>query len=125
DTLPFPNGVLPWKNGVLVTAAPDIWCLKDTNGDGVADEHRVVLTGFGQGNQQLRVNGLLWGLDNWIYGANGRSEGEIRWLVNMATNGPAQRTPKQLDDPLTRPSATVSTQRGEGRVRGADREHIS
>ena len=125
DTLPFPNGVLPWKNGVLVTAAPDIWCLKDTNGDGVADEHRVVLTGFGQGNQQLRVNGLLWGLDNWIYGANGRSEGEIRWLVNMATNGPAQRTPKQLDDPLTRPSATLSPPRGEGRVRGADREPIS
>ncbi|HEY2951479.1 MAG TPA: PVC-type heme-binding CxxCH protein, partial [Verrucomicrobiae bacterium] len=24
------------------------------------------------------VNGLLWGLDNWVYGANGRSEGEIR-----------------------------------------------
>src|SRR5580765_4688198 len=78
DKLPFPNGVLPWKAGVLVTAAPDIWYFKDTDGDGQADERRVLFTGFGLGNQQLRVNGLTWGLDNWVYGANGRSDGEIR-----------------------------------------------
>ncbi len=78
DRLPFPNGVLPWNDGVLVTAAPDIWFFKDSDGDGCANERRVLFTGFGQGNQQLRVNGLMWGLDNWIYGANGRSEGEIR-----------------------------------------------
>lgn len=76
--LPFPNGVLPWRDGVLVTAAPDIWYLKDTDGDGQADERRVVLTGFGLGNHQLRVNGLTWGLDNWVYGANGRSDGAVR-----------------------------------------------
>ena len=58
DKLPLPNGVLPWKGGVLVTAAPDIWYLSDTNGDGRADEKRVLFTGFGLGNQQLRVNGL-------------------------------------------------------------------
>ena len=80
DNLPFPNGVLPWNGGVLVTAAPDILFLKDIDGDGRADERRVVLTGFGRGNQQLRVNGLFWGLDNWVYGANGRSDGEIRKL---------------------------------------------
>ena len=78
DKLPFPNGVLPWKAGVLVTAAPDIWYLSDTNGDGRADERRLLFTGFGLGNQQLRVNGLTWGLDNWVYGANGRSDGNIR-----------------------------------------------
>jgi tetratricopeptide (TPR) repeat protein len=44
----------------------------------LTDEQRKILTGFAEGNQQLRVNGLYWGLDNWIYGANGRSEGEIR-----------------------------------------------
>lgn len=76
--LPFPNGILPWDGGVLVTAAPDILFLRDNDGDGVADERRIVLTGFGEGNQQLRVNGLTWGLDNWVYGANGRSGGLIR-----------------------------------------------
>lgn len=78
DKLPFPNGVLPWNGGLLATAAPNIWFLKDTDGDGRADERRVVLAGFGEGNQQLRVNGLSWGLDNWVYGANGRSDGVIR-----------------------------------------------
>src|SRR5256885_11698275 len=41
--LAFPNGVMPWKNGVLVPAAPDIWFLADTNGDGVADVREKVL----------------------------------------------------------------------------------
>ena len=82
DQIAFPNGVLPWNGGLLVTAAPDILFFKDTNGDGRADERRVVLTGFAEGNQQLRVNGLYWGIDNWIYGANGRSDGDVRWPDN-------------------------------------------
>jgi putative membrane-bound dehydrogenase-like protein len=78
DGLPFPNGVMPCFGGVLATAAPNIWFLRDDDGDGRADLRRLVLTGFGEGNTQLRVNGLYWGLDNWIYAANGRSDGEIR-----------------------------------------------
>jgi putative membrane-bound dehydrogenase-like protein len=78
DGLRFPNSVLPWNGGVLVTAAPDLLFLKDTDGDGKADERRVLFTGFGTGNQQLRVNGLTWGIDGWIYGCNGRSDGSVR-----------------------------------------------
>jgi putative membrane-bound dehydrogenase-like protein len=78
EGLPFANGVLPCYDGVLVTAAPHIWYLRDRDGDGRADERRVVLTGFGEGNPQLRVNGLFRGLDNWFYAANGRSDGEVR-----------------------------------------------
>ena len=77
DRLSFPNSVLPWKGGLLVTAAPDLLFLKDNDGDGRSDERRVLFTGFGEGNQQLRANGLLWGLDGWVYGANGRSDGEV------------------------------------------------
>lgn len=77
DKLPFPNSVLPCKGGVLVTAAPDIWFLKDSQHAGRADARQVILHGFAEGNQQLRVNGLHWGLDNWIYGANGRSGGRV------------------------------------------------
>jgi putative membrane-bound dehydrogenase-like protein len=78
ENLNFPNSVLCWRGGVFVTAAPELLFLKDADGDGRADERRVVWTGFAEGNQQLRANGLVWGLDNWIYGANGRSDGEIR-----------------------------------------------
>ena len=44
---------------------------KRQDGDGRADKTEVVLTGFLEGNQQLRVNGLRWGLDNWVYCAAG------------------------------------------------------
>lgn len=78
DGLSFPSSCLPWRGGLLVTAAPDILYLKDTDGDGRADERRVVLTGFAEGDQQLRVNGLTFGLDGWVYAANGRNGGDIR-----------------------------------------------
>jgi putative membrane-bound dehydrogenase-like protein len=71
EGLEFPNGILTWRDGILVTAAPNVLFLRDTNGDGQADEKRVLLSGFLEGNQQLRVNGLRWGLDNWVYCAAG------------------------------------------------------
>ncbi|MFV1994943.1 MAG: PVC-type heme-binding CxxCH protein, partial [Verrucomicrobiales bacterium] len=71
DGIAFPSGVLPWGGGVLVTAAPEIFFAQDTDGDGRADERRVLFTGFQEGNQQLRVNGLQRGLDNWIHCASG------------------------------------------------------
>ncbi len=77
DGLAFAMGLFPWRKGLLVTCAPDILYLEDTNGDDVADVREVLYTGFGEGNQQHRVNGLRWGLDNWIYGANGDSSGVI------------------------------------------------
>ncbi|HYE99900.1 MAG TPA: PVC-type heme-binding CxxCH protein, partial [Planctomycetota bacterium] len=76
--LATPTGVLPFRGGVLVTACPDILFLKDTDGDGKADVREVVFTGFKEGNQQHRVNGLQTTLDNWIHGSNGDSGGVIR-----------------------------------------------
>ncbi|MCP4890888.1 MAG: c-type cytochrome, partial [Planctomycetaceae bacterium] len=75
DGLSFPNGVMVWGRGVLVTAAPEILYLEDTTGDGKADMRRTLYTGFLEGNQQLRVNGLRWGLDNWVYCASGSHHG--------------------------------------------------
>jgi putative membrane-bound dehydrogenase-like protein len=77
DNLNFPNGILPWGKGVLITAAPDILYAVDTDGDGRADTREVLYRGFREGNQQHRVNGLVRGLDNWIYCANGDSGGLI------------------------------------------------
>ena len=75
EGLPYANGVMPWKGGVLVTSAPDIYFLKDTDGDGKADVKKVVLTGFAVTNPQLRMGSLRYGLDNWIYGAYSRAGG--------------------------------------------------
>jgi putative membrane-bound dehydrogenase-like protein len=67
DGLVLPTGVMRWKDGVLVTAAPDVWYFEDTTGDGRADVKRRVLTGFAATNPQHTVNGPVYGLDNWIY----------------------------------------------------------
>ncbi|NUM52198.1 MAG: VCBS repeat-containing protein [Candidatus Hydrogenedentes bacterium] len=77
DKLNFATGVMPWRDGILITAAPKIIFAKDTNGDGRADHQEVLYDGFIQGNQQHRINGLRWGLDNWIHCANGDSGGAI------------------------------------------------
>lgn len=75
ENLGFPTGVLPWRNGILVTCAPEIFFVE--NDGGKAGKKEVLFSGFGQGNQQHRVNTLAWGLDNWIYVANGDSGGRI------------------------------------------------
>jgi len=78
DGLTFPNGVMPWKGGVLVTCAPDLLYLKDTDGDGRADVRQVVFTGFStSGSTQLRVSHPTLGLDNWIYLTSGLTGGKI------------------------------------------------
>lgn len=77
DGLGFPTGVFPYKNGVLVTCAPDIF-YAEVGKDGKAAKKEILFTGFVEGNQQHRVNGLVWGIDNWIYGANGDSGGLVK-----------------------------------------------
>ncbi len=77
EGLNTPTGILVWRDGVLITAAPDVLYAADTDGDGRADVRQVLFSGFGEGNQQHRVNGLRWGLDNWVYLANGDSGGTI------------------------------------------------
>src|SRR3989475_8269760 len=78
DGLQYPTSVLPWRGGILVTSPPDILFLRDNDGDGRADERAVVLTGFPVSNTQHNINGLTWGLDNWVYGANGGNRGSAR-----------------------------------------------
>src|SRR2546421_6813317 len=81
DKLPWPTAIICWDGGVFVGATPDIWFFRDTDGDGVADEKKVVITGFGSGTQRLNVqqlfNSFTWGLDNRIHGASGGNGGEV------------------------------------------------
>jgi len=71
EGLNFPNGIVTWKEGVIVTAAPEIFYAADTDGDGICDRKTILFSGFHEGNQQLRMNGLRWGLDGWLHCASG------------------------------------------------------
>ena len=77
--LAYPNGVLPWEGGVIVTDAPDVLFMKDTDGDGKCDVRQVLLTGFDtKRSTQLRVNDPTLGPDGWIYLAGGLSGGRVK-----------------------------------------------
>src|SRR5207248_4792938 len=78
EGLNFPNGIIPWRKGVIVSAPPEIFYAEDTDGDGKADTRVTLFTGFREGNQQHRANGFDYGLDNWLYGANGESGGMVK-----------------------------------------------
>lgn len=90
DNIPFPTGVMAWRDGVLVSAAPTVFYAEDTDDDGKADRRRELFRGFVEGNQQHRVNGFEWGLDNWVYLANGDSGGTVESIATgkrMNING--------------------------------------
>lgn len=70
DSLKFPDGVMRWKDGILVTDAPHLYYMEDTTGNGKADNKEIILTGFALSNPQHNVNTPLYGLDNWIHLAN-------------------------------------------------------
>ena len=70
DGFTLPTGIMRWKDGVLVTDAPDVIYLEDRDGDGQADSREVVLTGFALSNPQHNFNNPLYGIDNGIYLAN-------------------------------------------------------
>src|SRR5207302_11372760 len=115
DHLPFPTGVLPWGKGVLVTCAPDIFYAEDTKGTGKADKKVVLYTGFKEGNQQHRVNSLVWGLDNWIYVANGDSGGRVKSVKTGAVLDIRGRDFRIRPDEGLLDLQTVQTQYGRSR----------
>lgn len=78
ENLSWPTGLAFWKGGVFVTATPDVWYLKDTDGDRKADVRRKVFTGFRKFNVQAVINNLKWGLDHRIYGAGATNGGQVR-----------------------------------------------
>jgi putative membrane-bound dehydrogenase-like protein len=90
DRLLFANGLMLWRGGVVVTAAPHIVYLKDTDGDGKADKREVLYEGFAAENPQLRVSHPVLGVDNWVYVANGLRGGKVR------AAGKADATPISL-----------------------------
>jgi putative membrane-bound dehydrogenase-like protein len=78
EELLWPTGVAVWKGGVFVTAPPDIWYLKDTDGDHKADVRKKMFTGFGHQNEQQMMNNIIWGVDHKIYGIASGNGGSVR-----------------------------------------------
>lgn len=79
DSILEATSMLPWKGGLIVTAAPHILYLKDTDGDFRADEKEILFTGFFENNSEAQITSLRFGVDNWIYAANNGQAGVVRF----------------------------------------------
>jgi putative heme-binding domain-containing protein len=72
DGLNIPMGVMPYGDGCLCFSIPNIWYLRDTDGDGKCDQREVVLGPF---DTTRDTHGMINSLrdlgDGWIYACHG------------------------------------------------------
>ncbi len=78
NDLPFVSGIYAWRDGVVVACAPEVFFARDTDGDGMADEKRVILSGFALANPQHRVHGFTYGLDHKLHFGTGADTSFIK-----------------------------------------------
>ncbi|MEZ6043623.1 MAG: alpha/beta fold hydrolase [Planctomycetaceae bacterium] len=82
EGLSWPTAITCFDGGVFVGSPPEVFYLKDTNGDHSADEKTLVFTGFGRSNVQGLMNCLHWGPDNRIYGQTSSSGATVTCPVH-------------------------------------------
>jgi putative membrane-bound dehydrogenase-like protein len=85
DNLGLADSFMPYKKGVLVAAPPYLLQLHDENGDYKVEKVDTLMGGFAKENLQHNYNGLTYGIDNWIYAANGGNDGKPYWWGDTTT----------------------------------------
>jgi putative membrane-bound dehydrogenase-like protein len=122
--LPWPTAVLCWNGGVFVAATPDVFYLKDTDGDGVADVREVIFTGFASDyapyqtnklNVQAMLNSFNWSLDNRVHGATSFNGGLVRRV-----DSPFVRAWRERHRPAGTPSSSTAAEAPALNLRGRD-----
>lgn len=71
DELNSVTGFEFWGGGVLVAALPELWFLKDTDGDNRADLKIRMLQGMSSADSHHSANAMLLGPDGWVYWSRG------------------------------------------------------
>ncbi|MBO6576783.1 MAG: hypothetical protein JJ896_14235 [Rhodothermales bacterium] len=62
-----PTGFEFWNGGVIVASAPNLWFLRDTDGDDVADEKVLLMAALGSADTHHSANNFIYGPDGWLY----------------------------------------------------------
>lgn len=83
-------GVMATNGDVFFTCIPNLWKLKDTDGDGKADTREAVLTGFGVNCAFLGhdLHGLAWGPDGKLYFSVGDRGFHVTSKEGVTHSGP-------------------------------------
>jgi putative membrane-bound dehydrogenase-like protein len=79
EQLSIPTSLTFANGGVIATNGSEMLFLRDTDGDDVADERRVLFAGFSMGDTHAGVSNLRYGIDGWVYATIGYSgfRGEV------------------------------------------------
>ena len=77
DELNSVTGFEFWGGGMLVAALPELWFLKDTDGDYKADVKIRMLQGLSSADSHHSANAMVVGPDGWLYWSRG--------IFNVAT----------------------------------------
>ena len=82
DGLVQPRAMKVLEQGVLVGEPPNIWMIRDTNGDLRSDRKDLVAGDYGrrETNVEVNANALLWGLDNRIHMAGTGADMVLRYV---------------------------------------------
>ena len=67
EGLLIPTGIEPGDGGVYVGQSTELLHFKDIDGDGKADERKVILSGFGTEDTHHMLHTLRWGHDGRLY----------------------------------------------------------
>lgn len=71
EGLAIPLGLLPYREGAFVQYGSEILFLRDSDGDGRADQREIILRGFGIQDSHLFPHGFTRAPGGWIYMAQG------------------------------------------------------
>lgn len=72
DNLNIPIGLYPYQDGVICFSIPNIWFLRDTDGDGRADSREKLYGPMGfERDTHGMINSFTRGYDGWLYACHG------------------------------------------------------
>jgi putative heme-binding domain-containing protein len=65
------DGATSGASGIYICESTQLIHVRDTDNDGVCDERRVVLSGFGTGDSHQNINSIRWGADGCLWFTQG------------------------------------------------------
>ena len=72
DGLNIPIGLYPYRDGVVCYSIPNIWFLRDTDGDGQCDQREILYGPFDHTRDTHGMcNAFTRGFDGWVYACHG------------------------------------------------------
>jgi mono/diheme cytochrome c family protein/glucose/arabinose dehydrogenase len=89
DKLSMPRALKVLDHGVLIGEPPNLWLMKDTDGDLKADTRELVVDTYGNPNGGIEhnANSLFWAMDNVMYSSE--HVWDLRWRKGKFESLPA------------------------------------